>query len=437
MRQTIIFILAVAIFSSCSKEKKKDDGNTTTCNSDLLPIVMVHGFLASGDTWSAQAQRFQSNSYCDGKVYSFDWNSLNQTGGQAAAVLRLDSFINVVLQETGKTKVELVGHSAGGGVGYSYCSDVTRAAKVAHYVHIGSNSLTTPAGPNGEVPTLCISSPDDKVAGNTSVTGATNVTLLGQDHYEVATSKEAFYNMYEFFNGKAPKYADVQADATIKVSGKVLALGDNGALNNATVNVYQLNAADGSRVSATPTHTFSTNSEGLFPAFTAKGNTYHEFEVISPLAGDRKVHYYREPFVKSDHMVYLRTIPQSGLAATLLGGLPKDDGQTVLAIFTANQAVVNGRDQLFINDNVELSSASISPASATNIAFFVYDDNNNQQTDLTEPSIFGFLNSFLSGVDVYLPTNPEAAIKLSFNGRNQFVRNLKSQSDGVVVAVFN
>ncbi len=436
MRQTIIFVAFLALLSSCAKDKKNQDSNSG-CNAASRPVIMVHGFLASGDTWASQAQRFQSNSYCDDKVYVFDWNTLNQTTGQAAAVLQLDSLIDAVLAKTGQTKVDLVGHSAGGGVGYSYCSDSLRAKKVAHYVHIGSNSQTKPAGPNGEIPTLCISSPDDKVAGNTTITDATNITLNGKDHYEVATSKESFISMYKFFNEKDPVYSDIQPDATVKVSGKVLTLGDNTALINATVNVYELNTADASRASATPNQTFTTGSDGLFSSFTAKANTYYEFEVISPISGDRKVHYYREPFTKSDRIVYLRTIPQSGLAATLLGGLPKDDGQTVLAIFTANQAVVNGRDQLFVNDNVELSSAAISPASATNIAFFMYDDNKNQQTDLTEPSIFGFLNSFLSGADVYLPTLPEGSIKLTFNGRNQFVRNLKSNSDGVVVAVFN
>jgi triacylglycerol lipase len=437
MRQTIIFLILITLFSSCAKEKNNNgnNNNTPTCNADRLPVVMVHGFLASGDTWALQAQRFKSNSYCDDKVYVLDWNTLG--GNQNAAIQQLDELIDKILQQTGKTQVELVGHSAGGGVGYSYCSDAARALKVAHYVHVGSNSQSQPAGPNGEIPTLCISSPDDAVTGNTTITGATNVTLAGQDHYQVATSKEAFAEMYKFFNGSSPKYDDVMPDTEIKVSGKVLTLGDNTSLINATVNVYELNASDGSRNSTTPSHTLTTNDNGLFAAFTAKQNTYYEFEVVSANASDRKLFYFREPFKKSDNLVYLRTVPTSGLAATLLGNLPKDDNQTVLAIFAANQAVVNGRDELYVNDNLELSSATISPASATNIAYFLYDDNRNQQTDLTKPFIFNVLTSFLTARDVYFPTQPAGSIKLRFNGRNQFVRNLRSSSDGIVVAVFN
>ncbi len=134
--------------------------------------------------------------------------------------------------------------------------------------------------------------------------------------------------------------------------------------------------------------------------------------------------------------MYQRTIPSSGLAGTLLGGLPKDDGQSVMAVFTANQATVSGRDSLIVN-NVELSTAAITPASKTVIAMFLYDDNNNQQTNLTQPVLFSFLNQFLTARDMYFATNPVNAIPLRFNGRTLHVPNLKSNSEGVIVAVFD
>jgi hypothetical protein len=90
--------------------------------------------------------------------------------------------------------------------------------------------------------------------------------------------------------------------------------------------------------------------------------------------------------------VYLRTIPSSGLAGTLLGGLPKDDGQSVMAVFTANQATVSGRDSLIVN-NVELSTAAITPASKTVIAMFLYDDNNNQHNQPYTTGAFQLLKS--------------------------------------------
>lgn len=432
MRLTYLTLVIILLGSSC---KKKCDKSGESCNEELRPVIMVHGFLASGDTWASQAQRFASNSYCSDRIFVFDWNTLNQ-GGQATNIARLDSFVDAVLSYTASSKVDLIGHSAGGGLGYSYCSDATRSAKVAKYVHIGSSSQSKPAGPNGEIPTLCLSSSDDKVTGSSTITGATNINIPNKDHYEVATSKEAFLKIYLFLNDEIPMEADIVEDQQIKVSGKMLMLGENTPLADAEVSIYELKAADGTRISSDPQFKVKTTLDGRFPEVILKKNTYYEFQAKSSDPNDRVVHYFREPFIKSDKNVYLRMLPKSGLGAILLGGLPKDDRQSVLAVFTANQAVINGRDQLFV-DAVELSSAAISPASATNIAFFCYDENQNQQTDLTEPAVFGFLSSFLSGADVFFPTTPARSIHLQFNGRSMYAPSLKSESDGVMVAVFN
>ena len=68
---------------------------------------------------------------------------------------------------------------------------------------------------------------------------------------------------------------------------------------------------------------------------------------------------------------------------------------------------------------------------------FLYDDNNNQTTDLTKPFLFSFLSQFLTARDQYFTTTPEGSIPLYFNGRTLAVPNLKSASDGVIVAVFD
>ncbi len=422
---------------------KKDDcdhhppGDTLTnqrCDT-LHPVIFCHGFLASGDTWANQVMRFNANGYCDNLLYAFDWNTLAQGADNNAL---LDAFIDTVLARTGALQVDLVGHSAGGGLGYGYCENPARAAKVAHYVHIGSSSQSSVAGSADEVPTLNISSAGDEVAGATTITGATNVELANQDHYQVATSAEAFEAMYKFFNGgQAPATTAITVQgAEIKVSGKALTLGENSPHANATVKIFEVNPATGARLSASPNWTLTTNTEGLWGPQTITANTKYEFEIVSGVANDRVIHYYREGFIHNNPLVYLRTIPASGLAGTLLSGLPKDDGQSVLALFTASQATVAGRDSLHVN-NVELSTAAITPASKTVIAMFLYDDNNNQQTDLSQPFLFSIVSQFLTARDMFFSTSPASAIPLRFNGRTLHVPNLKSNSEGVIVAVFD
>lgn len=426
----LIIISILSIGSCCKKDTPEPVDNH--CKT-LHPVVFIHGYLASGDTWANQVMRFTSNRYCDNLLYAYDWNSVGGSTNQAL----LDAFIDTVLARTGATQVDLVGHSAGGGYGYAYCEDTTRAKKVAHYVHIGSSSQTSPAGANDEVPTMNISSGSDEVAGVTTITGATNITLAGKDHYQVATSEETFTELYKFFNsGTVPTTSSITAQTDIIVSGKALTLGENTPHNGATVHIYEVNPDNGSRLSSSPNFTLTADAQGMWGPQKIKTNTRYEFEVISNVSGDRVIHYYREGFTHTNPLVYLRTIPTSGLAGTLLSSLSENDNQSVLAVFTANQATVAGRDSLEV-DNVILSTSTITPASNTIIAMFLFDGNNNQQSDYTVPGLFGILPTFLTARDMYFQTSFAYAVPLRFNGRTLHVPNLKSQSDGVIVAVFD
>jgi len=392
---------------------------------------MCHGFLASGDTYAGQVKRFAQNNYCGSSTYVFDWNSL----GGGSSVEALDDFIDNVLSVTGAAQVELVGHSAGGGLGYDYLADATRASKVAHYVHLGSNPQSSSAGPNGEVPTLNIYSPYDAIVAGGDIAGATNVSLNLKDHYQVATSEETFTEMFKFFRGQAPNATTIASDDKRTVSGKVLTLGENQPLVGATVKVYEVNTASGVRLNTQPSYTYSTSTEGKWGGFSAKESVHYEFEVVSANAADRKLHYYREPFLTSDALVYLRAFPPaSSLAGTLLASLPEDDNQAVVISFTSSQAVIYNRDQMTAG-GYNLSTQEFASVDNTTIAYFLYDDGNGQ-TDETSVGLFSF-TSFLTGVDVFFPTAQQPTIDLNFNNRELHMPSWPSETEGVTIAVFD
>ena len=435
MKKGTLILFAISfIISSCKKDECPiidDGGIEVTCDTTFIPVVMCHGFLASGDTYASQAKRFAQNNYCATSTYVFDWNSL----GVGSSVDALDDFIDDILSSTGATQIELVGHSAGGGLGYDYLADATRAGKVAHYVHLGSNAQSGPAGPNGEVPTLNIYSPYDGIVSGADIPGATNVSLNLKDHYEVATSEETFSEIFEFFRGEAPTSTAIFSDDKRAVSGKVLTLGENAPLVDATVNVYKLNSTTGERLEAQPLVTYMTGGEGEWGSFNADQDAHYEFEVISANAADRKLHYYREPFLTSDRLVYLRAFPPaSSLAGTLLASLPEDDDQAVVISFTSSQAVIYDRDEMTV-EGYNLSTAEFAPESNTTIAYFLYDDGNGQ-SDETAVGLFGF-TSFLTGVDVFFPTNQQPTIDLNFNGRELHVPSWPSETEGVTIVVFD
>lgn len=401
----------------------------TGCDDTRPPVVFVHGFLASGDTWATQIQRFASNGHCQDRYFAFDWNSLG--AGNADALL--DKFIDSVLLVTGSTQVHLVGHSAGGGRGYAYLSDPVRAAKVISYAHIGSNSQPGPAGPAGSVPTMNIYSTADKVVNGADIPGAENVMFTTFDHYEVATSAATFGAFYTFFYGTAPQTTDILASETITIGGKCLTLGENTPSNGVTIEVFASDA-NGDPIQPALT-TFTVGSNGFWGPLEVEKDRIYQFRVTSSAPGFRKVIYYYEPFIRDNPNVYLRTFPPPlSLAGILLGAIPNNDNQGVISIFTATQAVIHGRDQLSL-DGIDLATPTLASESASMIALFCYDngaDGNGNGQPIGTFAAF----PFLQGADVPIPTSPDKTWTIQFNGRSLPVRNWRSQSDGVVIAVF-
>jgi triacylglycerol lipase len=428
-----IFLTLSSFFIACDKDDDDSNNNNATCDSTVTPIVFVHGLLASGDTYANQVMRFSSNNYCENRLFAFDWNTLAQ--GADNNVL-LNAFIDEVLQKTGATKVNLVGHSAGGGLGYTFLSDAARAAKVANYVHVGSGVETSAAGPNGETPTLNIWSPNDEVVEGGDIPGATNVSIAGKDHYQIATCAEAFEAMYKFFNNNtAPTTTSIIAANDVKLSGRAVTLGENQAKPQTTIKIFEVNANTGQRKNTAPDFSIGVDAKGYWGPVSVKPNVPFELEVNSNEANDRIVHYYREGFVRSNPLVYLRLLPPSGsFAGNLLSSLPKDDEQSVVVVFTANQAVINGRDSLIVNNNVLSNDIFCSAANST-IAMFLYDDGDNQ-SELTSANALFASFPFLEAVDVFFPTTSAQAITCRFNGRNLLARNWKSDTEGVTILVF-
>lgn len=397
-------------------------------NNEKLPIVFVHGFLGSGDTYATQFQRFTANGYLPSQLFVFDWNSV---GAKNNTIQLLDSFINHVLDKTGGQKINLVGHSAGGGVGYSYLNDTARALKVANYVHIGSSKQSKPAGKNGEINTLNIYSLGDKVVKAGDIAGAVNMQQKDSDHYEVATSEASFWSMFQFFNPSNTKQFSVKQSKKPIIAGKACLMGENTALVNALVEVYSINFKEGKRIDAKPIFKCTTDIQGNWGPFNAQAGIGYEF-VLKPAGGQRTVHYFHEPFTTNDPLVYLRALPKTGMTALLLNTLPSNDQQSVLALFSSNRAVISGRDSLTI-DGLNLSSSIISPATKTAIAQFIFENGDGNSTGNLIPAFKAV--PFMNGIDFLLGTNEEKPIHIYYNGQHFYLPKRKSATEGIMVMV--
>ncbi len=393
-------------------------------NEGRYPIIFVHGMLGSGDTWVKPAQQFKNQGYPDNYLEVLDWNTLSPQ--RSVAIKKLDSIINYLLKVTGKDKVNLVGHSAGGGLVSNFIMSDSIAKKVNKYIHVGSGILQKiPA-----VPTLNLYSEADLIVKGSEIEGVTNVKLQALDHYEIATDSLAFAEMYHFFHGENPKPVLQQNNLkTVSISGKVLIMGENSVPENTIVTIFPFNPENGERLQTEPLATRTLSKQGNWLPVEVDSQSYLEF-VITPESG-RAIHYFREPFKASNDLVYLRTLPTTGMAAMLFSGLPANDEESVLVIFSANRATISGRDFLSVN-NVELTTPELASAQKTAIAHFIYDDKTDRVSSNKPIAIFGMM-PFMSGADVWLETNKP--IELNYQNRLMTIPSLPG-SKSILVAVF-
>lgn len=403
------------------------------CLDARNPVIFVHGFLASGDTWATQVQRFRANGYCANRLFVFDWNTVG--GNRANADSLLNVFVDSVLKATGSQKADLVGHSAGGGLCYAYLSNESHSAKVAHYAHVGSGKIKGPAGYNGNVPTMIISSEGDKVTrAIPDVVDVVNVHQQEADHLEVATCDETFRSLYSFFNNdKLPLTISVskQRVGKISLSGRAVVLGENAPVAQSNIFVYSFDPATGKRKTKTPLQALVSNDAGYWGPVYADAGEYIEFEV-HPVEG-RVISYFTEPQPADNGHMYLRCLPSKGFTALMFNKLPVGDDVSALAIFSANRAVVHGRDTMAIND-IPLSSAVLTPASRTTIASFLFDDGDDVSSG-TLMKLFG-TGIFLNGIDLKIEAGESKKAGLFFNGRSMAIP-CRPAKEAVMVAVFN
>lgn len=395
------------------------------------PVILVHGFLASGDTWAGQYQRFRDAGYQEEEIVCYDWNSISMGIKPSLADSLLDVCILHTLKKNGAQQVDLIGHSAGGGLCYRYLKDSLHASRVAHYIHVGSSALIRPAGPSGEVPTMTLSSKGDFISGEQLPSQYIHhVRLKNADHLAIAASAESFDSIYHFIHNRVPTQTDQGLPALPRmVKGRVVSIGENQPQRFEPVTVYRFDPQTGKRLSDTAFRIMVTDSLGYWPPFNVPDSAYLEW-VVSP-KGSRAVHYFTEPMGRLQ-MLYVRTLPATGFLAGLFRQLPAKSNQSVLSVYSSQHAMISGRDEVRVN-NWLLTDPLKTPANKTIITSFVYDDGDG----VTENQPIGQFGNgiFLNAVDVFLPAGNQQTIDLQFNQRRMRIPAIPSD-EALEVAVF-
>ncbi|MCX6316031.1 MAG: hypothetical protein NTW29_01970 [Bacteroidetes bacterium] len=407
------------------------------CDCSRRPIVFVHGFMASGDTYAGQIIRLKEAGYCADRLFVFDWNSVNGNGKKNDSLL--SNFIDEVLAKTGSKTIDLVGHSAGGGLARGYLIDSAGAAKVEHYIHLGSRKWFTQLPWFSNEKCLNIFSAADKTMGPSGgvVEGAHNLDLKDKDHYEVATSKETFDAILQFLEVTVPVRENSMLNAAnsnpIILAGKAVLLGDNSPMKKAQVNIYRVAPLSGNRLGKIPERTFTTDSTGRWgPYDRASAEDNFELELIPANKEQRTISYFFENFTVSDEHIYLRGFPTGSMLSAFTGSIPVKKEQSAIVIYSATRAMIAGRDSVSVN-GIPLTTRALMPAEKTIISSFIFDNGDGKSSAKSLEQFGKF--PFLAGVDISLPAGLIKPHTIYYNGRNLTLPTVSSK-ERVMIAVF-
>ena len=192
--------------------------------------------------------RFTSNGYPSSYVRTVDYDSLFTVNTREDVYAKIDALVAELQQQTGKAKVDILGHSLGTTIMHEYLSSPARAANVRRYVNIDGRTAATPPG---GVDTLAIWA--GRGAAGPSIVGALNVTIPNQTHVQVATSRESFGEMFEFFTGHRPHTIDIVPERRhVRIAGRAVLFPSNVGVSGVTIEVWPVHGSSGRRIGRSP-----------------------------------------------------------------------------------------------------------------------------------------------------------------------------------------
>src|SRR5207248_10620582 len=156
-------------------------------------------------------------------VEALDYNSLGAAAENYNGEVeeQIEKAIAALKQRTGKSQVDVVGHSEGTKVMYHYLAESAKAAEhresIAAYVNIDGQQE------NPGVRTLAVWAERSGPTGpeGRHMEGAENVTMPDMTHVQSATSAQTFIQMFKFLRYKLPTH-DIVPQKSIHLAAKAL-----------------------------------------------------------------------------------------------------------------------------------------------------------------------------------------------------------------------
>ena len=381
----------------------------------LTPIIFVHGGAGSGAQFESQKMRFTSNGYPRQYVRVVEYDSLFTVNTRADVYAKIDALVAQLQRETGKRRVDILGHSLGTTIMHEYLtSSASRAANVRRYVNIDGRTATAPPG---GVRTLAIWA--GRGTPGRSIGGAVNVTVRNQTHVESATSREAFRAMFKFLTSRAPATVDIVPEhGRVRIAGRAVLFPSNVGVSAGNLEIWRVRDSTGQRIERHPSARLKVAADGGWGPVWLKAGKHYEF-ALSRTSSPTVHHFYYEPFVRSDDLVRLLTSnPGEGLDLLI-----EKSPRHARLVVTRNKELWG--DQGAENDVLRVNGANlitpaVAPITKRLIGLFAFDVGSDGVSHLDAPLPALAALPFISGVDHYIPAaDPRGTASLSLTSRGR------------------
>ena len=251
--------------------------------------------------------------------------------------------------------------------------------------------------------------------------GAKNVTIPNQTHVQVATSEESFTPIFRFLVGDKPETDKIEkGKREVKIAGRAVVFPQNTGVPGGTqLEVWRLKPATGERKGNQPVEAPDLATDGAWGPLKLLRDKRYEFALTRP---DGVVHHlYPEPFRRNDRLV------------RLLSSVPGEGVELLLSPNEANSGMVitrykefwgdhgGGQNDVLTVEGQNVVTPALSPISNTTNAVFVFDDDSDGMSDLSEPNALIASLPFLTHADLFIPAAepPNDTVEVSLKSRGR------------------